>query len=83
MSLFYMEWCEKCGFDSFDERNRAIWERYCEDEMRRPQPAPTSTLSGRILRTWHDDRDEELRRRELGRFWRIIFPRQPLRIVSG
>lgn len=48
----------------------------------RPDP-PLSKLSGRILRTWMEDRAEELRRRERGKFWRIIFPRQPLRIVRA
>lgn len=42
-----------------------------------PTPASPGRFSGRILRTWKQNRETELWRR--GK--RIIFPRQPLRIV--
>ena len=46
-------------------------------------PASVGRMSGCITRTWMDDRAEELRRRRraLHNCYRIIFPRNPLRIV--
>jgi hypothetical protein len=79
--LFYSEWCDKHGYDYTDEAHRAAWEAYCKAEMRQPQPKIFPTLSGRITGTWMDDRAEGLRRRSYRRLYRILWPRQPLRIV--
>ena len=83
MALFYSEWCDKHGFDYTNDAHRAAWEAYCEAELRKPLSMPSPSISGRITRTWRDDRVEELHRRSYGRVLRIIWPRQPLRIVRA
>ena len=78
MALSYTEWCIKYHYDFYDEEQRAEWEEYCREEIRRPRPTPMPRLSGRITRTWMQDREAELWRR--GK--RIILPCHPLRIVK-
>jgi hypothetical protein len=81
--LFYSEWCDQRGLDYTDDANRAAYEAYCKAEMDKLQPVPIPTLSGKITQTWMDDRAEELRRRSYGRPLRVIWPKQPLRIVHA
>jgi hypothetical protein len=78
MALFYFEWCHENGLDYDKQESRDAWRRYVDAEMRQPRPTPMPRLSGRITRTWMQDREAELWRR--GK--RIIWPRHPLRIVS-
>jgi len=83
MVMSLTEWCDHHGFDYFDEDRRAAWQHYVEAEMCKPQPIPIAKLSGRITRTWVDDRADELRRRSYRRLWRVIWTSQPLRIVRN
>ena len=82
MSLSYTEWCDKNGFDYTSEDRHEAWDRYCQAEMSRPRPAPIAGLGGRITRTRQQDREAELRRRSYQRHWQVIWPRDPLRVVS-
>jgi hypothetical protein len=76
MALDYVEWCHQNGFDYEKQESRDAWHRYTDAEMRKPMPPiVTRPLSGRITRTWMQDREAELWRR--GR--RIIWPRHTLR----
>jgi len=47
---------------------------------RQDLPASGGLLGERITTTWREEREAELRRRACGQM-RIVFPRQPLRIV--
>jgi hypothetical protein len=82
MALGYVEWCHENGFDYNKVDHHEAWHRYMDAELREPAPTSTGRLSGRITRTWMQDREAELRRRSYQRHWQIIWPRQPLRIVS-
>jgi hypothetical protein len=44
---------------------------------------PARATLGDLPRTWRDDRREEFRRRGYGVLMRIVFPREPLRIVRA
>jgi hypothetical protein len=88
MTLFYDEFCKKNGWSYSDDpkieaSRRAAWSAYNEAIMRRTENTVQQPFSGRITRTWMDDRAEELRRRSYRRLYWIIFPRQPLRIVRA
>ena len=82
MSLPYLEWCEKRGLPYDDEESKRLWKKWCDDEFnnRKPDPPPTRD-SGRFIRTWMQDREDELRRRANRIRYRIIWPKQPLRVV--
>lgn len=78
MSLEYIEWCHKNGFDYLKQDYHAEWDEYCHQDQIRKLPPISRHLSSKITMTWQQDRQAELWRR--GK--RIIWPRHPLCIVK-
>ena len=80
--MFFTEFCDARGYDYFDPVARELWERH---EREQSVPCPPVKFGGARLgdlkRTWKNNRADELRRRGYGVRLRIVFPRQPLRIV--
>lgn len=47
-----------------------------------PTPPTGHAIEGTITKTWMQDRERELLQRERNQLYRIIWPREPLRIIA-